>query len=239
VGVDDDHSWQCDCENIIRDVVTEVVPTMPMSFHKPQASSSPTQGNGLAKLPYNPSYQASPLEHINKNTQSASTTVTTTSMAVGGISALGEKPAQTPCGLSNLTSHGPSPVKQQLIRPKEAEAAGSLLVGPDAANKIILTSGIPTPSQIAARQAIPRELPAFDGNPQAWPLFYSSFQTSTEIAGYTNAENLMRLQSSLRGRARELVQSNEWLELYRSTQALSALVGYASTYFARAYSVQH
>ncbi|XP_070854704.1 uncharacterized protein [Drosophila suzukii] len=207
VGVDDDHSWQCDCENIIRDVVTEVVPTMPMSFHKPQASSSPTQGNGLAKLPYNPSYQASPLEHINKNTQSASTTVTTTSMAVGGISALGEKPAQTPCGLSNLTSHGPSPVKQQLIRPKKAEAAGSLLVGPDAANKIILTSGIPTPSQIAARQAIPRELPAFDGNPQAWPLFYSSFQTSTEIAGYTNAENLMRLQSSLRGRARELVQS--------------------------------
>jgi len=102
---------------------------MPMSFHKPQASSSPTQGNGLAKLPYNPSYQASPLEHINKNTQTASTTLTTTSMAVGGISALGEKPAQTPCGLSNLTSHGPSPVKQQLIRPKEAEAAGRLLVG--------------------------------------------------------------------------------------------------------------
>jgi len=78
-------------------------------------------------------------------------------------------------------------------------------VGPDAANKIMLTSGIP--SQIAARQAIPRELPAFDANPQAWPLFYSSFKTSTEIAGYTNAENLMRLQSSLRGMARELVQS--------------------------------
>jgi len=33
--------------------------------------------------------------------------------------------------------------------------------------------------------------------------------------------------------------ADEWLELYRSTQALSALVGYASTYFARAYSVQH
>jgi len=99
VGVDDDHSWQFDCENIIRDVLTEVVPTMPMAFHKPQASSLPTQGNGLAKLPYNPSYQASPLEPINKNTQSASTMVTTTSMAVGGISAVGEKPAKTPCGL--------------------------------------------------------------------------------------------------------------------------------------------
>jgi len=33
--------------------------------------------------------------------------------------------------------------------------------------------------------------------------------------------------------------ADEWLEFYRSTQALSALVGYASTYFARAYSVQH
>ncbi|XP_070854616.1 uncharacterized protein [Drosophila suzukii] len=93
VGVDDDHSWQFDCENIIRDVLTEVVPTMPMAFHKPQASSLPTQGNGLAKLPYNPSYQASPLEPINKNTQSASTMVTTTSMAVGGISAIAARQA--------------------------------------------------------------------------------------------------------------------------------------------------
>jgi len=71
-------------------------------------------------------------------------------MAVGCISAVGEKPAQTPCGLSNLAPQGSAPVKL-------------LLVGPDAANKIMLTAGIPTPSQIAARQAIPRELPAFDG----------------------------------------------------------------------------
>ncbi|XP_046868784.1 uncharacterized protein LOC124461292, partial [Drosophila willistoni] len=34
-------------------------------------------------------------------------------------------------------------------------------------------------------------------------LAYSSFQTSTEIAGYTNAENLMRLQDSLKGKAHE------------------------------------
>jgi len=133
-------------------------------------------------------------------------------MAVGGISAVVEKLAQSPCGLSNITSHGPAPVKQQLNRPKEAEAAGPLLVGPDAANKIMLTSGIPTPSQIAGRQAISKELPTFDGNPQAWLLFYISFQTSTEIANYTNARNLMRLQSRLRGRARELVQSKLLLQ---------------------------
>ncbi|XP_068149409.1 uncharacterized protein [Drosophila tropicalis] len=65
-----------------------------------------------------------------------------------------------------------------------------------------LNTAMPSAAQLAARQAIPKELPTFDGNPQNWPLFYSSFQTSTEIAGYTNAENLMRLQASLKGKAR-------------------------------------
>ncbi|XP_046869366.1 uncharacterized protein LOC124462012 [Drosophila willistoni] len=68
---------------------------------------------------------------------------------------------------------------------------------------IDLNTAIPSAAQLAARQAIPKELPTFDGNPQNWPLFYSSFQTSTEIAGYTNAENLMRLQASLKGKAHE------------------------------------
>ncbi|XP_068154970.1 uncharacterized protein [Drosophila tropicalis] len=66
-----------------------------------------------------------------------------------------------------------------------------------------LNTAMPSAAQLAARQAIPKELPTFDGNPQNWPLFYSSFQTSTEIAGYTNAENLMRLQASLKGKAHE------------------------------------
>jgi len=84
-------------------------------------------------------------------------TIRDTRRSVGGISAVGEKPAQTPCGLSNLTSQGPAPVKQQLIRKKEAEAAGRrLLVEPDAAKKIMLTSGIPIPSQIAAMSSDPK-----------------------------------------------------------------------------------
>lgn len=39
-----------------------------------------------------------------------------------------------------------------------------------------LASSGPNAVQIAARQVIPRELPPFSGNPQDWPLFYSSFQ---------------------------------------------------------------
>ncbi|XP_075167653.1 uncharacterized protein LOC142239764 [Haematobia irritans] len=69
------------------------------------------------------------------------------------------------------------------------------------------TSFHPTPTQIAARQVIPKELPNFDGNPEDWPLFISNYRNSTEIAGYSDGENLMRLQSCLRGRAKELVKS--------------------------------
>ncbi|XP_065356442.1 uncharacterized protein LOC135950842 [Calliphora vicina] len=65
----------------------------------------------------------------------------------------------------------------------------------------------PNVSQIAARQVIPKELPNFDGNPEDWPLYISNYKNSTEIAGYTDVENLMRLQSCLRGRAKELVKS--------------------------------
>lgn len=64
----------------------------------------------------------------------------------------------------------------------------------------------PSSYQIAARQVIPKDLPHFDGNPEDWPLFISNFKTSTQIAGYSDGENLMRLQSCLRGRAKELVK---------------------------------
>ncbi|XP_062701620.1 uncharacterized protein LOC109433489 [Aedes albopictus] len=65
----------------------------------------------------------------------------------------------------------------------------------------------PTPDQLAARQVIPKELPAFAGDPQDWPLFFSSFNNSTEACGYNDAENLARLQRCLRGHALESVRS--------------------------------
>ncbi|XP_053686303.1 uncharacterized protein LOC128735844 [Sabethes cyaneus] len=64
----------------------------------------------------------------------------------------------------------------------------------------------PSTAQIAARQVIPRELPSFSGDPREWPLFYSSFRNSTETCGFTNAENLSRLQRSLKGQALDSVR---------------------------------
>ncbi|XP_065091343.1 uncharacterized protein LOC135712305 [Ochlerotatus camptorhynchus] len=63
----------------------------------------------------------------------------------------------------------------------------------------------PNSQQLAARHVVPKELPSFSGNPAEWPLFWSSFDTSTQMCGYTDAENLMRLQRSLKGDARKSV----------------------------------
>lgn len=54
---------------------------------------------------------------------------------------------------------------------------------------------------------MPRELPTFSGDPEDWPIFYSSFRNTTEVCGYSDAENLARLQRCLRGNALESVRS--------------------------------
>ena len=71
----------------------------------------------------------------------------------------------------------------------------------------ILTSYSPTPSQLAARQVMPRDLPLFNGNPTDWPVFISNFTNSTLACGYGPAENLIRLQRCLKGPAYEAVCS--------------------------------
>ncbi|XP_062534847.1 uncharacterized protein LOC134204027 [Armigeres subalbatus] len=63
-----------------------------------------------------------------------------------------------------------------------------------------------TRNQISARQAVPRELPIFSGNPEEWPLFFSTFTTTTRMCGYTQGENLLRLQKCLKGKAFEAIR---------------------------------
>ncbi|XP_062707629.1 uncharacterized protein LOC134288027 [Aedes albopictus] len=65
----------------------------------------------------------------------------------------------------------------------------------------------PSPQQLAARLVVIKELPIFSGDPVDWPLFISSYQHSTETCGYTNSENLLRLQRCLRGSAKDSVSS--------------------------------
>ncbi|XP_046867753.1 uncharacterized protein LOC124460606 [Drosophila willistoni] len=64
----------------------------------------------------------------------------------------------------------------------------------------------PTASQLAARQVLPADLPIFNGNPEDCPIFISMYENSCRIAGFSNAENMLRLQKSLKGKAYELVR---------------------------------
>ncbi|XP_055542826.1 uncharacterized protein LOC129728414 [Wyeomyia smithii] len=61
-------------------------------------------------------------------------------------------------------------------------------------------------SQLAARQAVSKDLPDFSGNPEDWPLFFSMFNNSTQMCGFSNEENMLRLRKCLKGRALEAVK---------------------------------
>lgn len=49
------------------------------------------------------------------------------------------------------------------------------------------------------------DLPEFDGKPEEWPRFVAAFDESTRTFGYTNLENLFRLDKSLKRNARDIV----------------------------------
>lgn len=61
-------------------------------------------------------------------------------------------------------------------------------------------------SQLAARQAVSKDLPDFNGNPEDWPLFLSMFNSSTQMCGFSNEENMLRLRKCLKGKALEAVR---------------------------------
>ncbi|XP_065094740.1 uncharacterized protein LOC135715349 [Ochlerotatus camptorhynchus] len=62
-------------------------------------------------------------------------------------------------------------------------------------------------SQVAARQAVSKDLPTFSGNPEEWPVFISMYNRTTTMCGFTEDENIVRLQKSLKGRAYDAVKS--------------------------------
>ncbi|XP_062712316.1 uncharacterized protein LOC115269769 [Aedes albopictus] len=70
-----------------------------------------------------------------------------------------------------------------------------------------VTEQAPSPSQLAARQVMPRDLPMFSGDPAEWPIFISAFENTTVACGYSKVENLARLQRCLKGAAYESVRS--------------------------------
>lgn len=64
-----------------------------------------------------------------------------------------------------------------------------------------------TKQQIASRHVVTKDLPHFDGKPEDWPMFISRYNNSTKLCGYTNEENLDRLQKCLKRNAFTAVRS--------------------------------
>ncbi|XP_058445110.1 uncharacterized protein LOC131426420 [Malaya genurostris] len=68
-------------------------------------------------------------------------------------------------------------------------------------------SSYPTQQQLAARQSLAKDLPRFSGDPADWPIFISNYRYTTEACGFTDGENMLRLQRCLCGPALETVRS--------------------------------
>ncbi|XP_058817070.1 uncharacterized protein LOC131680369 [Topomyia yanbarensis] len=56
-------------------------------------------------------------------------------------------------------------------------------------------------SQLAARHAVPKDLPEFSGQAEEWPLFLAMFNSSTQMCGFSNEENMLQPRKCLRGEA--------------------------------------
>ncbi|XP_065079904.1 uncharacterized protein LOC135702787 [Ochlerotatus camptorhynchus] len=68
------------------------------------------------------------------------------------------------------------------------------------------SNAAPSKAQMAARSGISKRLPLFTLKPEAWPLFIGSYQASNDACGFSDVENLVRLQESLKGQALENVR---------------------------------
>ncbi|XP_065197638.1 uncharacterized protein LOC135829160 [Sycon ciliatum] len=63
-----------------------------------------------------------------------------------------------------------------------------------------------TTHHFMARQSTAKDLPQFSGHADEWPAFIFALEHTTRECGFSNGENLGRLQKALRGKAKEAVQ---------------------------------
>ncbi|XP_055633605.1 uncharacterized protein LOC129773952 [Toxorhynchites rutilus septentrionalis] len=104
---------------------------------------------------------------------------------------------ETPVNIRDTSASAPLPFEQPPNYPAHSNRAAA------PANEVLHR---PSPEQLAARQVMPRDLPEFTGDPEEWPIFFSSFSNSTAACGFSNVENLARLQRCLKGSALKSVR---------------------------------
>ncbi|XP_049302713.1 uncharacterized protein LOC125775825 [Bactrocera dorsalis] len=81
-----------------------------------------------------------------------------------------------------------------------AERVNSLSVGSSTSRRL-------TREQVASRNSLTKELPKYDGKPSEWPMFYAAYNQTTEVCGFSDEENLLRLRQALEGPALKAVKN--------------------------------
>ncbi|XP_055623313.1 uncharacterized protein LOC129766739 [Toxorhynchites rutilus septentrionalis] len=102
-----------------------------------------------------------------------------------------------------------NPPERESVRP-DASVRQETVV-PSVKNSLLSPEEYPTDClltrrQLAARQAVSKELPTFSGNPEEWPIFLATFNNTTQLCGFSNDENLFRLQRCLKDKAYDAVK---------------------------------
>jgi len=64
----------------------------------------------------------------------------------------------------------------------------------------------PTIAKILARQTVAKDLSHFAGEPEKWPRFRKEFKRISEECGYSDSENMARLEKALKGPALSAVE---------------------------------
>ncbi|XP_062538743.1 uncharacterized protein LOC134207018 [Armigeres subalbatus] len=99
------------------------------------------------------------------------------------------------------TRNLPSRTVESSLSPRQSESVQRNQVIPQ------LDPARPTQQQLAARQSLAKELPRFTGDPAEWPIFISNYRYTSEACGFSDGENMLRLQRCLSGPALETVRS--------------------------------
>lgn len=63
----------------------------------------------------------------------------------------------------------------------------------------------PSKEQLIARKSINTDLPIFYGKTEEWEGFISYYEMTTEVCGFNEVDNMLRLKRSLKGEAFETV----------------------------------
>ncbi|CAH1110642.1 unnamed protein product [Psylliodes chrysocephalus] len=89
--------------------------------------------------------------------------------------------------------------------PKERDSELLKLLCQSVSEAIKTVADTSKQEKFVARQIVEKDFPAFDGNPEDWPVFIYQFRHISSLCQYSNEERMIKLNKCLRGAARSAV----------------------------------